>query len=81
MNNKTKQRPKISVLSRLVYNPVSLLIPGRSGETFVVYSSYAGPRYYGFEQNLRNSVKLRSFSGFTHIVALSNSIKCNIQPT
>ena len=72
---------------------ISLFIPTRLEYDFPGYSSYAGPRYYGFKQKVGNSVKLRAFSGqklgnsiklgalsgFRHVVALSNSIDCNIQ--
>ena len=50
------------------------------GYNFPGYSSYTCPTYYGFKQNLVNSVNIGAFSGLRHVVALSNSINCNIQP-
>ena len=45
-----------------------------------VYPNYAGPKDEGLKQNLVNLVKVGTFIGLVHVVALSNTIYCNIQP-
>lgn len=45
-----------------------------------VYSNYSGSKYEGFEENVVISVKVGTFIGLLHVVTLSNTINCDIQP-
>ena len=72
-NFNTFRRPALELRT------INLLTQRKIEYDFPIYSNYVGPRYYGLDY-IGNSVKLEAFSGLRHIVALSNSINCNIQP-
>ena len=57
----------IKILRKIVYE-----IP--------VYSYYSGSKCEGFEENVVISVKVGTFISLLHVVTLSNTINCDIQP-
>ena len=63
--------PKIRTVNELLCNRLEYNI--------LIYSSYADAKYGGFEEDVVNSVKVGTFSGLSHVAALSNAVGCNIQ--
>ena len=57
---------------------VNQFILQRLGYDIMISSNYTGPKYWGFEQDVVNSVMVGKFSGLRHVVALPNAINWNV---